>query len=253
MFASERQQAILDRARAEGRVDVVGLAGEFEVAQETVRRDLTALERRGLLRRTHGGAVPVERLDFEPRVAERETLLVAEKERIARAAVAEVPEEGAVLIDAGTTTGTLARMLPAGRELTVVTNGVPVAVHLADRPELTVHVLGGRVRGRTLATVDRWAEQALSEIFVDVAFVGANGVSVARGLTTPDVTEAAVKRTMIASARRTVVLADHTKFQVDTFACFGHLTDIDVVISDSDLDPGIAAEVEEAGPRVVRA
>ncbi|MDQ1293748.1 MAG: DeoR family transcriptional regulator, fructose operon transcriptional repressor [Actinomycetota bacterium] len=253
MFASERQQAILDRARAEGRVDVMSLATQFEVAQETIRRDLTALERRRLLRRTHGGAVPVERLDFEPRVAEREALFVAEKERIARAAVAEVPEEGSVLIDAGTTTGALARMLPAGRELTVVTNGVPVAVHLADRPELTVHVLGGRLRGRTLATVDRWAEQALAEIFVDVAFVGANGVSVERGLTTPDVTEAAVKRAMIASARRTVVLADHTKFQADTFACFGHLTDIDVVISDSDLDPGLAAEVEAAGPRVVRA
>lgn len=253
MFATERQQAIIDRARAEGRVDVLTLAGEFDVTPETIRRDLTALERRRLLRRTHGGAVPVERLDVEPRIADRESLNVAEKERIARAAVAEVPEEGAVLLDAGTTTATLARLLPAGRELTVVTNGLPVAVLLAERPDVTLHVLGGRTRGRTLATVDRWAEQALEEIFVDVAFIGTNGVSVERGLTTPDRAEAAVKRAMMTAARRTVVLADHTKFQADTFARFGDLADVDVLISDSALDPGIAAEVESAGPRVVRA
>ena len=253
MFASERQQAIVDRARAEGRVDVITLAGEFDVTPETIRRDLTALERRRLLRRTHGGAVPVERLDVEPRVAEREVLRVAEKERIARAAVAELPDEGAVLLDAGTTTGALARILPEGRELTVVTNGLSIAVLLADRPELTVHVLSGRLRGRTLATVDQWAERALGEIFVDVAFLGVNGLSVQRGLTTPDRSEAAVKRSMIASARRAVVLADHTKFQADTFARFGDLADVDVVISDSALDPGIAAAVEGAGPRVVRA
>jgi len=253
MFATERRQAILVRTRAAGRVDVLTLAAEFEVTPETIRRDLTALERRRLVRRTHGGAVPVERLDVEPRLADREAQNVPEKERIARAAVAEVPVEGAVLLDAGTTTGALARLLPAGRELTVVNNGLPAAVLLAERPEVTLHVLGGRARGRTQATVDQWAEQALAEIFVDVAFIGANGVSVERGLTTPDRAEAAVKRAMMTAARRTVVLADHTKFAADTFARFGDLADVDVLISDAALDPGLAAEVSGAGPRVVRA
>jgi DeoR family fructose operon transcriptional repressor len=253
MFATERQQAILDRARSAGRVDVLTLSTELDVTPETIRRDLTALERRRLLRRTHGGAVPVERLDFEPRLAVREAMHVDEKQRIARAALDELPDEGAVLLDAGTTAATLARLIPDDRELTVVTNGVSVAVMLADHRNITVHLLGGRIRGRTLAAVDHWAERALGEIFVDVAFLGTNGVSVARGLTTPDRAEAAVKRAMIAAARRTVVLADHTKFEADHFARFGDLAEVDVLITDTALDDDLMAEVESAGPKVVRA
>jgi DeoR family fructose operon transcriptional repressor len=253
MFATERQQAILDLARSAGRVDVVSLAGEFEVTPETIRRDLTSLERRRLLRRTHGGAVLVERVDFESDVTDRQARNVDEKQRIAQAALAEIPDEGAILLDAGTTTAEFARLLPTDRELTVVTNGLTVALLLAERRSITLHLLGGRTRGRTLATVDTWAERALADIYVDVAFLGANGVSVARGLTTPDVAEAGTKRAMISAARRSVVLADHTKFETDAFARFGDLADIDVLITDSALEPDLASEVESAGPRVVRA
>lgn len=252
MYAQERQQAILDLARATGRVDVVALAEEFDVTPETIRRDLTVLERRGQLRRTHGGALPVERTGFEPGVAARQSLLVAEKERIAKAALSEMPDEGAIILDAGTTTIRLAEILPIERELTVVTNSLPIAVMLASRPAITVHVTGGRVRGRTLAAVDDWAEHALRDLFVDVAFLGTNGLSVQRGLTTPDLEEAAAKRAMMAAARRTVVLADHTKFGNDAFSRFGELADVDVVITDSGLDAETAADVEAAGPRVVR-
>ncbi|GLY32270.1 DeoR/GlpR family DNA-binding transcription regulator [Kineosporia sp. NBRC 101731] len=253
MFASERQQVILDRARQDGRVDVQTLAADLQVTQETIRRDLTTLERRRLLRRTHGGAVPVEKLDFEPQLSVRETLHVDEKQRIARAALDELPEEGAVLLDSGTTTAALAQLIPDDRELTVVTNGMSIALILADRPNITLHTVGGRLRPRTLASVGDWAERELREVFVDVAFVGANGVSVARGLTTPDRAEAAVKRTMIASARRTVVLADHTKFEADHFAQFGHLADIDVIVTDTSLDADLVTEVGGAGPRMVQA
>lgn len=253
MFASERQQVILERARKDGRVDVPTLATELHVTQETIRRDLTTLERRRLLRRTHGGAVPVERLDFEPQLAVRETLHVDEKLRIARAALDELPDEGTVLLDSGTTTMALARLIPDDRELTVVTNGLSIAVLLADRHNVTVHTVGGRLRPRTLATVDDWAQRELREVFVDVAFIGTNGVSVAHGLTTPDRAEAAVKRTMIAAARRAVVLADHTKFEADHFAQFGELNDIDVLITDTTLHADLLAEVSEAGVRVVQA
>src|SRR4051794_27441086 len=98
MYAEERQSAIVARARNAGRVDVTALAEEFAVTTETVRRDLTVLERHGLLRRVHGGAIPVERLGFEPGLATRDNVLVTEKERIAKAALAEVPEEGAILL-----------------------------------------------------------------------------------------------------------------------------------------------------------
>ncbi len=253
MYAPERQQEILQRARAEGRVDVLALAEELSVTTETIRRDLTALERAGVLRRVHGGAIPVERRGFEPAPATRDAVLTAEKERIAKAALRELPEDGAIIVDAGSTTGRLVAELPMDRELTVVVNSPPLAAMLASRPNLTVIIIGGRVRGRTLATVDDFALQLLAQVYVDVAFMATNGLSAERGLTTPDPAEAAVKRSMMAAARRTVLLADHTKIGNDYFARFGSLADVDVLISDTGLDEGVAAEIAQAGPRVVRA
>ena len=253
MYAEERYQRIVEKARTDGRVDVATLAALFDVTSETVRRDLTALERQGLLRRVHGGAIPVERLGFEPGLASRVTARADEKERIAKAALAELPAEGVILLDAGTTTARLAEILPTDRELTVVTNALPVATTLSVRPNVAVHLIGGRLRARTLATVDDWALRQLADIYVDVAFIGTNGISIERGLTTPDPAEAAVKRAMIAAARRTVVLADHTKVGVDHFARFGSLDQIDVFITDSGVDEELADQIEAADVRVVRA
>lgn len=253
MYAHERQQAIAETARSAGRADVAELATSFDVTTETIRRDLTVLERQGVLRRVHGGAIPVERLGFEPGLADRDAVLTAEKERIAKLALAEVPEEGSILLDAGTTTARLAEILPADRELTVVTNAVSLVGTLAARPQITLLLLGGKVRGRTMATVEDWTMRALADTYVDVAFVGTNGLSVERGLTTPDTGEAAVKRAMVRAARRVVVLADHTKVGNDCLARFGELSEVDSVITDSGLDAGVADELAAAGPRVVRA
>ncbi|MDT5184789.1 MAG: DeoR family transcriptional regulator, fructose operon transcriptional repressor, partial [Mycobacterium sp.] len=202
-------------------------------------------------RRVHGGAIPVERLGFEPALAARDAVMTVEKERIAKAALAELPDEGAIIIDAGSTTERLAAALPMDRELTVVVNAPPLAVSLATRPNLTVIMLGGRVRRRTLATVDDWNLQMLSRIHVDVAFMGTNGLSDQCGFTTPDPAEAAVKRSMIASARRAVVLADHTKIGNDYFARFAEISEIDTLISDSGLDGELMSDFEQAGLRVI--
>lgn len=253
MYAEERQQEILRRAREFGRVDVVALSNDLTVTSETIRRDLTVLERAGVLRRVHGGAIPVERLGFEPALAARNTVMTAEKERIAKAAVVHVPEEGSILIDAGSTTGRFAEVLPADRELTVVVNSPPLASLLALRPSFTVIMLGGRVRGRTMATVDELGLAPLSQLRIDVAFIATNGISLECGLTTPDPAEAMVKRAMIASARRVVLLADHTKVGNDYLARFGSLDDVDLLVTDSGLDGGVADELTAAGLTVERA
>ena len=252
MYAEERQQHIVDRARREGRVDVAELAAELAVTGETIRRDLSVLERHGLLRRVHGGAIPVERLGFEPALSTRDAVLGAEKDRIAKAALAEVPEEGSILLDAGTTTARLAEILPVDRQLTILTNALPTALSLATRANFTVLFVGGRVRSRTLACVDPWALEILSQSYVDVAFIATNGMSVRRGLTTPDQAEAAVKKAMVAAARRRVLLADHTKVSTDHLARFAELSDIDLFISDTGLDTQVATEIESQGPRVMR-
>jgi DeoR family fructose operon transcriptional repressor len=253
MYAEERQQEILRIARARGRADVATLADELSVTAETIRRDLTTLERAGVVRRVHGGAIPIERIGFEPAVATRDAVLIEEKERIAKAALAEVPEQGAVILDAGTTTARLAHALPADRELTVVVNSPVIATALGTRKNVNVLLLGGRLRGKTLATVDDWALRPLADMYVDVAFMGTNGCSVERGLTTPDPAEAAVKRAMIAAARRTVLLADHTKIGNDYFARFGDLADVDTYITDTGADAELVDEIADAGPRVVLA
>jgi DeoR family fructose operon transcriptional repressor len=251
MYATERHQQILDTARAHGRVEVAGLARDLAVTPETVRRDLTALERRGVLRRVHGGAIPVERLGNEPAVADREGHASAQKDRIAQAALDELPDGGSIILDAGTTTARLAQLLPTDRELTVVTHSIPVAAALVNRDNITLHLLGGVVRGRTLAAVGDWTKQQIAEVFADVAFMGTNGVSVERGLTTPDLAEASIKRALIAASRRTVVLADHTKFGREDFARVAPLSAIDTIITDVALDVEFAEDIENAGPRLV--
>lgn len=253
VYAPERHQEILGLARTAGRVDVSSLALTLDVTPETVRRDLSVLERHGLVRRVHGGAIPVERLGFEPGIADKEALLTAEKVRIARAALAEVGEASTIVLDAGTTTIRLAEMLPTDRELTVVTNSLPIATVLAARANVSLHFVGGAIRGRTLASVGPWAERALADIHADVVFLGANGITPDRGITTPDLGEAAIKRALVHAARRVVVLADHTKVGRSDLARIVPVDEADLLITDSGIDGGLVAELESAGLAVVQA
>ncbi|TPQ16372.1 DeoR/GlpR family DNA-binding transcription regulator [Streptomyces sporangiiformans] len=253
MYAPERQQEILRLARDGGRVDVVSLAEEFQVTAETIRRDLKALDRAGLLRRVHGGAIPAGRLDFEPDLAERESTAADEKDRIAKAALAELPDNGTMILDAGTTVARFAAYLPLEVTLTVVTHSLPIAARLADHPGIQLHLIGGRVRHRTRAAVDAWALRAYGEIRADVVFLASNGFSAEHGLTTPDLAEAAVKRAALSAARRVVLLADSAKHGKEHFARFGTLGDVDLLITDSGLSPEDATAIERGGTEVVRA
>ncbi len=253
MYAPERQQAILGHARSVGRVDVNMLAETYDVTPETIRRDLNELERQGLLRRVHGGAIPVERFGLELPVAQRAGQNTELKERIAKAAIDQLPDGGSIIIDAGTTTVRFAEVLPADRQFTVVTHALPIAAMLAERPNITLLLVGGQVRQGTLAAVGNWAQNGYRGVLADVAFAGINAISSTRGLTTPDLAEAAVKHALITSARRTVVLADHTKVGRDEFAHVADLSEVDTLITDSEVDADMAQEIHDAGVEVVRA
>ncbi|MFG2993401.1 DeoR/GlpR family DNA-binding transcription regulator [Streptomyces sp. NPDC048257] len=250
MYAPERRQAILRLAREAGSVDVLSLADRFRVTAETVRRDLTALDRSGLLRRVHGGAIPAGRLDFEPDLTEREATAADEKHRIAAAALAELSDGGSVVLDAGSTIARLAAAIPVDVALTVVTHALPVAARLADHTGIDLHLVGGRIRHRTRAAVDAWALRAYAEIRADVLFLATNGFTAEGGLTTPDLAEAAVKRAAMAAARRVVLLADSTKAGQEHFARFGSFTEVDLLITDTGLTPAHKASIEAAGTEV---
>ena len=247
MDAEDRRDLIADELRRRGRVSVRRLAAAHDVTPETVRRDLVELEGRGHLRRVHGGAVALERLRVEPAVDERSALMAPAKSRIAAAAAAYFPGDGGtVLLDAGTTTGALLEVFPTDRQLTVVTNAVPHALALAPIRTVTVIVVGGRLRPRTLANVDDLAVETIRNLRVDVAFVATNGIS-ERGCSTPDPAEAAVKRTAVGAADRVVMLADHTKFGEEHFVRFAALSDLDVVVTDDGVDDADLLPLRMAG------
>jgi DeoR family fructose operon transcriptional repressor len=253
VYAEERQQAIATLVISEGRASVSDLAQTYEVTTETVRRDLAALDRAGILRRVHGGAVPVRALHVvEPGVVERETTRADHKDRIARAAVEFLPiTGGSVLLDAGTTTGRVAALLPSDRDLVVVTNSVPIAARLAPMPTVSLQLLGGRVRGLTQAAVGEPLLRVLDTLRVDVAFIGTNGISVGHGLSTPDSEEAAVKRAMVRSANYVVVVADSSKVGREDLMSFAPISRVDVLITDSELSAGNRAELGDRGVEVV--
>ncbi|MGA8257585.1 MAG: DeoR/GlpR family DNA-binding transcription regulator [Nocardioides sp.] len=253
MYAEERQQAMARLAAERRRLSVTSLAEEFNVTTETVRRDLSHLERLGHVRRVHGGAVPADALPtLESGLAEREDVNRDLKDQIAHAALTQLPTDGAtVLIDAGTTTSRLAGFLAPDRRLVVFTHAVPVAARLVGLPLIELHLLPGRVRATTQAAVGPDTVAALDRIRADVAFVGTNALTLGHGFSTPDSDEAATKRSMVAAARRVVVLADSSKIGRDAAVRFADVADVDCLVTDGGIDAGVRRSLENTGLQVV--
>jgi DeoR family fructose operon transcriptional repressor len=246
LFAEQRRSAILRHLTEFGRVDSNAIAEEMAVTHESVRKDLLALEARGLLRRVHGGAIPVQKLTYEPNVDAR-TDQMEEKIAIARAALEFVPSEGTILLDAGSSVAQLANILPADRNLVVYTGAISIAVQLSRVPNIVVATLGGRIRGVTTAEVGPTAISTLRSLNVDVAFLGTNAFSFERGLTTPDEDEAEVKREMLSSASQRIFLVDHTKFANQSAHQHALLSDIDLLITDSGTSAAHLSALAAAG------
>lgn len=252
MYAEERQQAIAALVARSGRLSVAELSDRFDVTTETVRRDLSTLERAGLVRRVHGGVVPADALSLiETAVSARDRSRVSEKDRIAHLALTLVPERGCLVLDAGTTTARLAGLIRPDTRLEVVTHAVPIAARLAGRPAIALHLLPGRVRPTTQAAVGEETVTALSRLRPAVAFVGTNGITAGHGLSTPDRGEAAVKAAIIAGARQVVVLADADKLGEEHLVRFATLDEVDVLVTDSRATPEQLAPLEAAGIKVL--
>ncbi|KND24288.1 transcriptional regulator [Streptomyces acidiscabies] len=250
--AEERQREIVRVARATGSVDVTALAADLGVAKETVRRDLRALEDHGLVRRTHGGAYPVESAGFETTLAFRATSHLPEKRRIAAAAAGLLGDAETVFVDEGFTPQLIAEALPRDRALTVVTASLPVAGALAADGNISVLLLGGRVRAGTLATVDHWTTKMLAGFVVDLAYLGANGITREHGLTTPDPAVGEVKAQAVRAARRVVFTGVHAKFGAVSFCRFAEVGAVETIVTSTALSAGEAHRYSLMGPQVMR-
>jgi DeoR family transcriptional regulator, fructose operon transcriptional repressor len=253
VYAEERQHAIASLVLERGRLAVAAVAEQFGVTTETVRRDLALLERAGMLRRVHGGAVQAGALTLvEPGLGERHDTRTEAKRKIAMAALDLLPAaDGSVILDGGSTTAALAELLPADRALYVATNSVPIAARLSSTAGVTLHLLGGRVRGITLTASGDATVRAMQDLRVDVVFLGTNGVSPLHGFSTPDEAEAATKRAMVRAAQRVIVLGDSSKLGREHLVRFAAVEDVDVLVTDSEADPGLVAELETMGIEVL--
>lgn len=215
MFAAERRQTIVDLVRTRGAVSLRDLAEAVRTSEVTVRRDIRALEDQGLLDRRRGGATWPGGMSHEQTYRQKRSVASQEKLAIAALAVTLVDEGDAIVVGAGSTTQEFARALARFADLTVVTNSLLVAQVLAHaKPEVVL--TGGSLRKATYALIGSAAEQALAGLRVRRAFLSGNGLTVARGLSTPNMHAASVDQAIVRSAEQVVVLADHTKLGQDT-------------------------------------
>ena len=251
MLAGQRQLMIVEEVRRRGAVRVSELTEQFSVSEMTVRRDLDALARSGLVEKVHGGATRREPAStHEPGFEAKSHRELKEKEAIARLASTLVEPGQAVALSAGTTTWRLAHHIRHTPNLTVITNSFPVSdvLHAVKRPDLTV-VLTGGIRTPSDALVGPVAAATLRSLHVDVVFMGVHGMSEDAGFTTPNLLEAETDEALISSADRVVVLADHTKWGVRGLVSIARLEDADVLVSDAGLSSEarsvLAASIDE--------
>jgi DeoR/GlpR family transcriptional regulator of sugar metabolism len=255
LLAGQRRALILDEVRRRGGIRVSELTRMLQVSDMTVRRDLDVLARQGALEKVHGGAVPVaEARTHEPGFEAKSSLELSAKSEIARAAAALATPGSAVALSGGTTTFAVAHQLLEVPDLTVVTNSVRVADvfhhahHVAEGgrsagPGTTTVVLTGGVRTPSDALVGPVADAAIASLHFDVLFLGVHGISVEAGLSTPNLAEAETNRHFIRSARRVVVVADHTKWGTTGLSSFASLDEVDTLVTDAGLPDSDREEI----------
>jgi DeoR family transcriptional regulator, galactitol utilization operon repressor len=239
---SERERKIIDSLADEGSLSVTRLAESLGVSVVTIRTDLKNLEDLGYLERTHGGATP----SFHSNVLDRLRERPAEKARIAKAAAAMVHDGDRIMIEAGTTTALVMRHLGGRRDVHIVTNSALVLTWARSNPSLSVTVVGGEYRRLTESLVGPLALDAIGRYNVRLAFVGTDGLSVERGMTTHLAEGAEIVKAMVSRAEISVLLADSSKYGRSGFVSVLPLSGVDTVIMDDGLPPSAADELRAA-------
>lgn len=218
MLEVERHHGIIREIRQNGIVRVSDLSELFDVSQNTIRRDLQKLEKEGLIKRTHGGAVVDGFYDIDLPFAIREDKYREEKQRIGKRAAEMIEDGETIILDAGTTVAQIARNIKNKRHLTMITNAVNVALELANCRDIVTILTGGIIREITNCLVGFPAEKFLNETHVDKTFLAAGGITINEGLTNPNPFEVQVKKAMIKAAREVILAVTHNKFSVKALA-----------------------------------
>jgi DeoR family transcriptional regulator, fructose operon transcriptional repressor len=251
MFAHERFRAILDLLARKQRLTVQELRQAVHVSSATLRRDLAQLEAEGKVVRVHGGLVHPQALHGESTFDERSREVIEVKRAMAAAASKLVEPRSSVLIDAGTTCYEVGKALMTRRDLTIITNSIPLA-ELGQHAAAKVVCLGGEIRGTTGALTGALSLSWLEHLRADWAFVGASGLSERDGASTTELSEAAIKQAMLSRARRKVLMADGTKWDRAATVRFAGWQEFDYWITSSTTKLAAVKAVKKRGPRVIR-
>lgn len=244
MLVAERQRKIVELVNERLSIRVSELSDVFNVTEETIRRDLERLEKEELLRRSHGGAVSIEKNNTETPYTEREILNSSEKKAIALEGVKLINPGDQIVLDASTTAWFMAKELE-DMPLTVITNSIKVAIELSKKEQVKVISTGGMLLPKSLSYAGPLAERSLDKYFVNKAFISCKGVHLDEGLSDSNEWQALLKKKMLQIADKTILLADSSKFGVRTFVQIAKINQIDEIITDSKLSGDYINELNE--------
>ncbi len=247
----ERQRQILSLLTQQGRLSVTEIVKQFSISEATARRDLESLASQGKAQRVHGGVIAVEQAPPELPILERDSEQPEEKARIGRAAASLVADKETVFLGSGTTVLEVARNLRDRKNLTVITNSLPVLNMLAGLKEITVISLGGMLRVSELSFIGHITEQALTEVRADKVLMGTRGVSLEHGLTNDYLQETLTDRAIMKSGREVIIVADHTKVNRVATILLAPLDSIHTFVTDSKAEKKFVQALKELGMQVI--
>lgn len=254
MILAERRRKIYDWTLQNGSVSVTWLAERLGVGLNTIRNDLAALEKEGKLMRSHGGAIIRDSaVGIRMPYSQTRNTNLAEKALIGQKALEYLPETGTIFLGPGTTCHQLAIRVPKTHQLHIITISPQIASFLASQTDNTVDILGGRVRKDSDETDVSLSEDSLDTLYWDIAFFGVSAIDPVRGITSLDQPTARYERRILEQAARVIVLCDSSKIGKLSYARVGPVTLMDILITDSKLNPDIAADLEGQGIKIVYA
>jgi len=248
---TDRQHQILQLLERQQRISVTELCTTFDISEATARRDLENLASQGKLQRVHGGAIVLAQAPPEQPILQRQNEQADEKIRIGQAAAALVQAGETVFLGSGTTVLEVARALRTRRDLTVLTNSLPVVNALAGAEGITVICLGGMLRESEFSFIGHITEQALAEVRADKVFMGTRAISLEYGLTHEYLPETMTDRAILKAGKEIIVLADHTKFGRAATVRLAPLESIHSIVTDRQTPQDMLEAVRERGLKVI--
>jgi len=231
----ERRDKIIQILYDQGKVRVDELSEKFSVTSVTIRNDLDFLENKGILHRTHGGALMRKNVYEDHTIEEKQKIRSAEKQRIGKRAVEMINDGDSILLDSGTTTLEIARRIHDKENLTIMTNAIPIAVDLTNKKNVNVMLTGGTLRNESYSLVGPDAEEVIRNYYFDKLFLGVDGIDIELGLTTPNPMEAQLNRLMVERASEVIAVTDSSKFGRQSFSFICELEVISTIITDTKL------------------